>query len=77
MASATVRIGGLMAVIEGWHWEADEPWLADLLNGMLDEDGPSGDDPQPEINAAEAAVAELGGEVVSAVPGKTKPGEIY
>ncbi len=52
---------GLMATIEGYRWSAEDPCLAETLQGMLVENGPAGDDPDPDHTAAMAAVRRLGG----------------
>lgn len=68
--SATVRIAGVEATIDGYVWTSDDATLAGLLNAMLDPTGPSGSDPAPDLHAAQAAVDVLRGEVVeSELPG--------
>jgi len=63
--SVKVDFGISEATINNYHWTSEDKDLEQLLNTMLDPLGPSGDDPTPDIHAAEAAIEQLGGEIVS------------
>lgn len=65
--SSTVKVREQTATIDGWEWSGD-PELAKLLNMMLDPNGPSGSDPDPDGNEAARVAKELGGEVVGRDP---------
>jgi hypothetical protein len=62
--AATVKIDGQTSKIDGYEWAGDEP-LTLLLNSLLDPAGPSGGDPNPEWTAANEAIKQLGGEILS------------
>jgi hypothetical protein len=64
----TIQIAHHRASIEWYHWTSDSPELAGLLNAMLPEGGPSGSEPDPDRNAARAAVALLGGALLDSGP---------
>ena len=61
---ATILIAGEQAVLRGWHWICTDKSWEDILNDMLDPDGPSGADPQPAINEARRIAKILGAEVI-------------
>lgn len=73
----TVNIGGDIATIDGYEWQSTNEALQDLLNGMLDPLGPSGADPNPDLTAAQAAIAALGGKVTQADKTEYVEGRIY
>ncbi len=75
----------LRAKIEDYTWSVanDDPDfpLLPLLNLLLDEDGPSGGDSQPDHNVAEAAIRIYGGiitaeELVDRNPESYPPGAV-
>lgn len=74
---AVIRIGSSTAILIGWEWKSNDPALEELLNSMLDPDGPSPSDPQPQINEAHRVVGELGGFVEREVPFVAEPGVVY
>lgn len=73
----TVNIAGDIATIDGYEWQSDNESLQELLNAMLHPSGPSGADPYPDLTAAEAAIAKLGGEVTHADEVEYVEGRIY
>lgn len=75
--AATIEINGIEAMIEEYHWTSKDATLAGILNTLLDPLGPSGADPNPDLHAAQAAVAELGGEVVSYDETEYEEGRVY
>ena len=75
--SATVKIYGQTATIDGWKWTGEDEELVALLNSMLDPNGPSGADPDPGGNEAARVAKELGGEMVSRDPVESEPGVVY
>jgi hypothetical protein len=64
-----VQIGPYTAQIADYVWTSPDATLAELLNLMLPDGGPSGSDPNPDLNAARAVVATLGGKILD--PGPT------
>lgn len=62
--SATVRIHGQEATVDGYHWSSDNPTLARLLNAHMHHQGPSGADPDPDGTAADRAAQRHDGEVI-------------
>ncbi len=48
------------AIIDGYKWQSDNKNLESFLNSLLSKDGPSGADPNPDLNAALVALTELG-----------------
>lgn len=62
--AATVRIGGATATIDGYEWTTSNPTLKRMLDKLLDPNGPSGADPNPDHTAALAAIDKLGGTLV-------------
>jgi len=60
-AAGEIEKEKLVAVIDGWKWASKSKKLEDYLNAMLDPDGPSGADPQPERTAVDMAIKTLGG----------------
>lgn len=63
-----VKIAGITARINEYVWTSDNKDLEKLLNSMLDPEGPSGADPNPDYTAAMQAIEALGGEITE---GKT------
>ena len=62
--SVTMSVAGKEAVIDGYVWASDDELLEQFLNSMLDPGGPSGADPNPDLNAAIDAAGKLGGKVI-------------
>ena len=58
-----VKIAGIAARINEYVWTSDNKDLEKLLNSMLDPEGPSGGDPNPDYTAAMQAVEALGGKI--------------
>ena len=75
--SATIRIGIIEATIDGYKWTSKSESLKDMLNALLDPDGLSGSDPNPDETAAIEAVELIGGEVVRATPADFNARTIY
>lgn len=77
--AATIDLGlGLSkATIDGYEWTSDDKIFEDLLNTMLDPYGPSGADPNPDLTAAQAAVKQIGGKIISFDEVENVPGRIY
>ena len=75
--SATIRIGIIEATIDGYQWTSKNKALKNMLNAMLDPDGPSGSDPNPDETAALEAAELIGGEVVRADTAEYEPRAIY
>lgn len=73
----TILLWGEWATLRNWNWTSSKPEIADMLNAMLDPDGPSGSDPQPAITEAHRIVEKLGGEVVHEEFEKHEPGLVY
>ena len=62
-----VDFGGTVASIINYTWTCDDDMLLSLLNSILDDDGPSGSDPDPDYTAAQIAIEEVGnGKIVFA-----------
>jgi len=51
-------------VIDGYKWASKNPKLERVLNARLDPDGPGGDDPDPDLNAATEAIETYGGKII-------------
>jgi hypothetical protein len=62
--AVTVKIDSQTATINDYEWTGDES-LVETLNVFLEPDGPEGSDPNPDWTVAQAAIDELGGEIVS------------
>jgi len=75
--SATVRVVGKLAQVDGYEWFSPDKGLQELLNAMLSPLGPSGSDPNPDYHAAEAAVKLLGGEIIDFESTEYVEGVVY
>lgn len=75
--SAVIRINKSHARIDGYNWISADKGLERLLNSMLDPIGPSGADPNPDLHAAQAAIKELGGELIEFDEMEYVKGRIY
>ncbi len=75
--SATIRLLGHEATIDGYRWRSKNRALEAVLNAMLDPAGPSGADPEADIHAAEAAIQKLGGELVRFEESEHVEGRVY
>ena len=64
-ATIDLGLGLLKATLDGYERSSDDKRFEDLLNTMFNPYGPSGADPNPDLTAAQAAVKELGGKVIS------------
>lgn len=58
--SAIIKVEGVKATIDDYKWTSKNEELQDFLNSLLDPNGPSGGDPNPDLHAAQAAVQILG-----------------
>lgn len=68
---------GEEATIQQYKWTAKDESFTRLLNSLLDPDGPSGSDPNPDLTAAREIAKLLDGEVVSFQEMFVEPGLIY
>lgn len=75
--AVVVQIGGIQATIDGYEWTSDDRQLTAILNALLLSAGPSGNDPHPDLTAAQAAVDALGGEIVQADDVPFDPDVVY
>ena len=75
--SATINTHLGQATCTNYHWEADNETLAKYLNVLLDPNGPSGSDPNPDLTAARVAVNEIGAKIVDYDDLEAVPGRIY
>ena len=75
--SVIVKVFGVSATIDGYHWTSEFEELANMLNAMLDPDGPSGADPFPDHTAATDAVEKLDGKIISFDEPSFDPDVIY
>jgi len=76
--SVTIQVLKERATIDGYRWTGADPSLVELLNAMLDQYGPSGADPNPDLTAAKVAAEELGGEIIDAgEPPEYVEGRVY
>jgi hypothetical protein len=57
------------AICEDYHWQCDDKVIEDYLNSLLKPMGPGGEDPDPDLNAAEQAIQALpGSELIDHAP---------
>lgn len=75
--AATVKVFGVQATITDMQWSSDFEDLTKMLQSMLDPDGPSGSDPNPDYTAAALVVEALGGEIVSFDEADFDPDAVY
>ena len=75
--AVTVEIFHTTATIHGYRWTCADPTFEALLNSMLHPLGPSGADPDPDRTAAQAAIDEWGGQIISADELPYDPNVIY
>lgn len=75
--TAIIQIGKDKAVIKEYKWTSANLGLQDVLNDLLEPDGPSGSDPNPDETAAKEAVKLLGGKFITADAIESKEGVIY
>ena len=62
-----------LAVIDGYQWASKNKKLEQALNARLDPDGPGGEDPDPDLNAAQEAIDAYGGEIIKRKPNPDPP----
>lgn len=74
---ARIKVGEFIANIEEYVWSSNTEGLEDILNGFLDELGPSGADPNPDLHVAMEVVEVLGGEVIDYDVPEYVPDRIY
>jgi len=72
-----VLIGERTATISDYVWESSDPLFANLLNGRLSPFGTSPADPNPDLTAAQDAIAKFGGKILQADPVEYVEGRIY
>lgn len=75
--TAIVEINGKRAVVKDYHWSSADEALATMLNALLNPNGPSGADPNPDGTAAEEAVKRLGGRIISVDETESEDGVVY
>ena len=75
---ATIELpDGKTATCDAYSWESTNLSLAVKLNAMLDDEGPSGSDPNPDYTAALAAVEKYGGKVTEFTKLPYDPETVY
>ncbi len=74
---AIIEIHGIQAMLFEGRWSSSDAVFESLLNDMLDPDGPSGADPQPDVTEAERIAKELGGKVVEFEFDESPEGLVY
>lgn len=77
---ATIQIDGIEAVMDSdgeWEWISTDKVLEADLNALLDPYGPSGDDPNPPLHAAQYAVRMYGGTLVTFTETPYVKGRVY
>jgi len=74
---ATIEIGGEEATLEGWEWSSEDEELKEMLNRMLDVDGPSGADPAPSYHEAKRVIGIVGGKIVDYELPEYEEGHVY
>ena len=62
MAAVIELMGGKYTVDE-WEWSGPEERIVKALQAMMDPEGPSGEDPDPDGGAVDRAVELFGGKV--------------
>ena len=75
--SATIQWAGVEATIDGYEWVCEDEDVLALLNGFLDEEGPSGGDPEPDLHVAERVVQAWGAELVRFDESEYVRGRVY
>jgi len=55
---------GRVAVINGWQWASNDKAFEAALNADLDPQGPGGEVPDPDMQAAQAAIKRWGGKII-------------
>jgi hypothetical protein len=50
-----VELGGILAAFEEGEWKCDDPSTKAVLDTLVDPEGPSGADPDPDMTMAEKA----------------------
>lgn len=74
---ATIRIGDIEATLEEWQWTSGSDLWVEVLNGMLDPDGPSGSDPAPNFHEAQRVAGILGTDVTDYELPEYVEGRVY
>jgi hypothetical protein len=72
-----VTVAGQPATIDGYVWTSPVAGLADMLNAGLPWHGASPADGDPDLAAAQDAIAKFGGEILHADPVEYVEGRIY
>ena len=75
--SAKIRFFDVEAVINGYKWSCPDKTLEQLLNSTLNPYGPSGADPNPDLNAALQFIETYGGELLDYDETEYVEGRIY
>lgn len=78
--AATVRLDifqGIEATIDGYKWSSDNKKIAEVLNNLLDPEGPPTYDPNPDLTEARKIVKRLGGKVLRYDESAFDPKVIY
>lgn len=74
---AMVEFSTSIATIANRRWESTDPVMRDLLQSMVDPDGPSPSIPDADLYEAERAAAEFHGKIIREVPVESSPGIVY
>ena len=66
------------AVCEGYEWHCEDKVIERYLNSLLNPMGPGGEDPNPDLTAAEQALEEIpDSELVDYTPMNRVEGVVY
>jgi len=72
-----VIISGTKATINKYKWSSPDKDLAAMLNSSLPWHGAGPSDPNPDLTAAQDAIAKFGGEILQSDPVEYVEGRIY
>jgi len=64
LLSLDSKMSGCVAVIDRWQWACEDKLFEKVLNSDLDPDGPGGEVPDPDMQAAQAAIKRWGGKII-------------
>lgn len=75
--SVTIRVFGADATIDNYRWSSKSTALLGWLEAQLDQLGPWGSDPNPDLTMALRVVEKAGGKIVYADKTEYVDGRIY